>query len=280
VNESIDTLRLTVPARAENIALVRQALAGLAGALGAPSELIDDIKTAASEAATNVVTHAYPDGEEGPLEVCATVTGRHLEILVRDAGVGMQPRPLEAGQPSLRVGLALIGALADSFSVSGEEGRGTEVKLSFDLYRGADSSAQVEPIESGVAPDETRIAVRGSEPGGAAIPRVLEMLAARSSMTLDQLSDAQLLGDYLAHWNSQASIDSQPLQMSITDRDGTLALRIGPLNPGIGKRILENSAIPGLGQTIERLAEKIEFEETSTDEGPAEFLTMEIRATT
>jgi serine/threonine-protein kinase RsbW len=278
VNPGFHTLRLTVPARPENIALVRQALAGLAGALGAPRELIDDIKTAASEAATNVVTHAYPEEEEGPLEVCATVTGRHLEILVRDAGVGIQPRPIDSGQPSLRVGLALIGALADSFSVSGEEGRGTEVKLSFDLYRDADSSAREGPVESEVAADETRIAVRSSEPGGAAIPRVLEMLAARSSMTLDQLSDAQLLGDYLAHWNSQSTIDEQPLQMTITDRDGSLALRIGPLNPGLGKRILESSAIPGLGQTLERLAKKIDFEEASTDAGPAEFLNMEIQA--
>jgi anti-sigma regulatory factor (Ser/Thr protein kinase) len=278
VGELNHTLRLTLPARAENIAVVRQALAGVAGALGATDKLVDDIKTAVSEAATNVVAHAYPEGEEGPLEVCATLTGRNLEILVRDRGTGIQPRPVDGESPSLRVGLALIGALTDSFSVSGEEGQGTEVKLVFDLYRDADSAESVGEVEREVGPAEVQIAVRGSEQGGAAIPKVLEMLVARSGLTIDKLADAQLLGDHLAHWNSQTTVDARPMELKIEDENGSLTLHIGPLDPGQGARIIESSELPGLGKTLERLADELAIEKGEHGGSPVEFLRLEIRA--
>jgi hypothetical protein len=152
------------------------------------------------------------------------------------------------------------------------------VKLSFDLYRDADRTEVREDAGPEIAAAETRIAVRGSEPGGAAIPKVLEMLAARNSLTLDQLADAQLLGDYLAHWNSQATIDAQPLELTIEDREGALALRIGPLAPGLGRRMIEGSEVPGLGPTLERLAQDVVVEDLQTDGGPAECVRLEIRA--
>ncbi|MFN2611983.1 MAG: ATP-binding protein [Solirubrobacterales bacterium] len=280
VNAETPTLRLTLPARAENIAVVRQALAGLAAELGAGPELIDDIKTAVSEAATNVVTHAYPDDEQGPIEISADISGRNLEVLIRDAGVGMQPHPLDPDRPTLRVGLALIGALADSFEVSGEEGVGTEVRLSFDLYRDADgaTNSAVVALHTDTDSPTTQIVVRASEPGGAAIPKVLEMLVARAGLTLDQLSDAQLLGDFLSDWSASATIDSQPLELSIEDGDGCVELCIGPLDPGLGRQMLERSEVSGLGRTLDRLADRVEVDEVKTDGGPAEYLVLEIRA--
>lgn len=280
LGEETPTLRLTLPARAENIAVVRQALTGLAAELGAAPELIDDIKTAVSEAVTNVVIHAYPEAEDGPIEISANVRGRNLEVVIRDAGVGMQPRPLDAEQPTLRVGLALIGALVDSFEVSGEEGVGTEVRLSFDLYRRADgaTNSAVAALKGDADSPTTHIAVRGSEAGGAAIPKVLEMMVARSSLTLDQLADAQLLGDYLSHWSASATIDSRPLELGIENRGGSLELRIGPLDPGLGHEMVERSEVRGLGQTLDRLAHRVEVDEVDTEAGAAEYLVLEIRA--
>jgi serine/threonine-protein kinase RsbW len=278
VNKETPTLRLTLPAEAENIAVVRQALAGLAAELGVEPELVDDIKTAVSEAATNVVRHAYPDQAEGPMEVRANVSGRNLEVVIRDAGVGMQPRPLGSAEPSLRVGLALIGALADSFEVSGEDGAGTEVRLSFDLYRAAGGSGSLGKLQGSTNSGSTQIAVRPSEPGGAAIPKVLEMLVARASLTLDELSDVQLLGDFLSHWSASATIDSRPLQVTIQEREGALELQIGPLDPGLGSRMLESSEVPGLGKTLDSLADRISIAEVKDEGGPAECLCLEIRA--
>ena len=64
------TLQLSLPARAENVIVVRQAVAGLGEALGLSDQRVDDLKTVVSEACNNVVIHAY-EGEPGPLHVSA-----------------------------------------------------------------------------------------------------------------------------------------------------------------------------------------------------------------
>ena len=48
-------LRLTLPAEAENVTLVRHALAGLAESLGMGENAIADLKTVVTEACMNVV---------------------------------------------------------------------------------------------------------------------------------------------------------------------------------------------------------------------------------
>src|SRR3712207_7720597 len=85
-------LVLTLPARAENVAVVRHAFGGLGDALDLPDQVLADVKLAVTEACTNVVVHAYPDGE-GPLEVAATVRDNRLSVVVRDEGRGILPRP-------------------------------------------------------------------------------------------------------------------------------------------------------------------------------------------
>src|SRR5918999_2213671 len=65
-------LVLTLPARAENVAVVRHAFGGLGDALDIEDQVLADVKLAVTEACTNVVVHAYPDGD-GPMEVAAAV---------------------------------------------------------------------------------------------------------------------------------------------------------------------------------------------------------------
>lgn len=271
------TLRLALPAVAENIAVIRHALAGVAAEAGASKELIDDIKTAASEAATNGVQHAYPiESETGNLEVSAELRDRFFEVSIRDFGIGIQPRPLESDQPSLRVGLALIGALSDSFEVRGRQGEGTEIRLGFDLDRERVAAGVPEPAAAAHG-DSTTLFTK-AEPGGAAIGRVMEMLAARANMNLDRFSDIQLVSDLLAHWNNSATVDSQPLEIAIADGNEVLDIRIGPLEPGLGRRMLESGDLPGLGNALERVVDRVEITDVETVEGPAEILTLEIGA--
>ena len=270
------TLMLTLPARAENVAVIRQALAGVAKELGASPGLIDDIKTAVSEAATNVVVHAYTDGETGPMEIRAFAVGRRLEVAVRDRGVGMQPRPVSLEESSLRVGLALIGAMASQVEIRGEKGEGTEVRLTFDIDR---EGQPVEPLDHPpreLTGEETLIAVNNAEPGGAAIPNVLELLAARSDIDLDRLSDTQLIGDFLSHWSAAATVDSKPLELAVSEGPGAIEIRIGPLEKGIAELMLKRGELPGYGNTLERIADRTEVVAAETAEGPAEFLVLEI----
>ena len=65
-------LVLSLPARAENVAVVRHAFGGLGEALSMPEQLLSDIKLAVTEACTNVVIHAYADAE-GPMEIRAAL---------------------------------------------------------------------------------------------------------------------------------------------------------------------------------------------------------------
>src|SRR4051812_5221873 len=87
-------MRLVMPNRPDNVALVRHALGGLAGSLGVDEGLLSDMKTAVSEACNNVVLHAYPDGG-GPLEVFVCPDEHEIEVVVSDTGSGIQPRAPE-----------------------------------------------------------------------------------------------------------------------------------------------------------------------------------------
>src|SRR3954451_18248175 len=64
-------LQMSLPARAENVAVVRHALAGLAERIGMEEAGVADLKTVVTEACMNVVVHAYPADEAGLLEVDA-----------------------------------------------------------------------------------------------------------------------------------------------------------------------------------------------------------------
>jgi anti-sigma regulatory factor (Ser/Thr protein kinase) len=121
---------LTVPARAENVAVVRHAFGGLGDALDVPDHVLSDIKLAVTEACTNVVVHAYDSDEEGPLCVAATVRGERLVVVVRDRGRGILPRP---DSPGLGLGLPLIATLAESLKLGTGEDDETEVWMTFRL---------------------------------------------------------------------------------------------------------------------------------------------------
>lgn len=133
--ELIDTpdLELTLPARAENVAVVRHAFGGLGEALDVDDQTLSDIKLAVTEACTNVVVHAYPEGE-GPLDVLASVREGRLTVVVRDEGRGIVPRP---DSPGLGLGLPLIATLAESLELGTGRGDATEVRMTFRLGEAA-----------------------------------------------------------------------------------------------------------------------------------------------
>jgi anti-sigma regulatory factor (Ser/Thr protein kinase) len=145
-------VRLTMPARAEGVAVVRQALAGMADALAVDAAVLADMKMAVSEACTNVVVHAYDD-PAGTLEVDMSADDVGLTIRVRDHGRGIQPQPKsEREVPALGLGLPLIAALSDTFEVQGDEGRGTEVRMTFTYAREADP-AEANPVTGTIGDD-------------------------------------------------------------------------------------------------------------------------------
>ncbi len=123
-------IQIALPARAENIAIVRHALGALEDAYALDAQTLSDIRLAVTEACTNVVVHAYPDGGEGPMEVLATLLGDELHVIVRDEGTGIVPRP---DSPGLGLGLPLIASLAESVQLGRDEQQRTEVQMTFSL---------------------------------------------------------------------------------------------------------------------------------------------------
>src|SRR5829696_8882221 len=120
-------IRLTLPARPENVALVRHVVGALADALGLPTAVSDDMRLAVTEACTNVVRHAYA-GEHGTIGVVVRPKGEALEVVVSDAGRGIAPSP-DTGGPGL--GLSLIAALTDSLEIERGLGTGSRLVMSF-----------------------------------------------------------------------------------------------------------------------------------------------------
>ena len=124
-----DSLSKCYPAVADSVPRARNALSEFAVSAGATGEQLDAIKLAVSEAATNVVVHAY-DGRPGEIRLDARLASGELWIEVADDGQGMRPR---IDTPGLGVGLSLISQLADGFTIAKRSSGGTEVHMRFDL---------------------------------------------------------------------------------------------------------------------------------------------------
>jgi serine/threonine-protein kinase RsbW len=152
MNATVPDVRLTMPARPEGVAVVRQALAGMADALAFDATILADMKMAVSEACTNVVVHAYEDSD-GVLEVDMQADDRGLTIRVRDHGSGIQPHAQRSRDvPALGLGLPLIAARTDAFELHGSSGQGTEVRMTFQYARAGDP-AEDNPVPGSVGDD-------------------------------------------------------------------------------------------------------------------------------
>jgi serine/threonine-protein kinase RsbW len=121
-------MELEIPARAENIAVVRHAFGAFGEACAVDEQTLSDIRLAVTEACTNVVVHAYPDARKGPLQVHAAVQEEKLTVVVRDKGQGITPRP---DSPGLGLGLPLIASLAESVQLGRDDDEHTEVRMTF-----------------------------------------------------------------------------------------------------------------------------------------------------
>jgi serine/threonine-protein kinase RsbW len=260
---TIPNVRLSLSNRAENVALVRQVLAGLGHAIALDPVELNDINTAVSEACNNVVLHAYA-GQEGPLEVEMRVSPLALEIVVRDQGGGIRPPTQGPSEPADGgIGLPVIQALAHRVEISDLDGAGTEVHMEFAVRAGAAlepmSGGELDRVElSAYAPprcdDTIAMAIAPNQLALSILPRVLCSLAARARFSTDRISDTQLLADaLLAHLGGSLGASHLGFQMSVARHE--LELRMGPMHDGGARALIENCAVDGLGPVIERLTD-------------------------
>jgi serine/threonine-protein kinase RsbW len=266
-------LQMSLPAKAENVAVVRHAIAGLAERIGMDDTSTADLKTVVTEACMNVVVHAYPEEEVGLLEVDAIPDGDGLTVAVRDFGRGISPRP-GVDRPSLRIGLALIAALSSSFEIRGGVERGTEIRMHLPLVaRPIPAEGEAQTAPSPPVPEATELTVGPPELVGPVLSRALTALAARHEITIDRISDAMLLSDAISDAAPGHFADGH-VRLSIADRPEGVELKVGPMASGAAAGLRESLSLPAVGGSLETLADEVRTE----SDGDGEYLVVAIAA--
>lgn len=132
----INHMKLSFLSKSSNEAFARSAVAAFLLPLDPTVADIADVRTAVSEAVTNAIVHAYPDGF-GTVYIEAKLTDtRKLILSIRDRGVGIEdvPRamtPLFTTSSDERAGLgfAVMQSFMDKVRVRSAVGKGTTVTL-------------------------------------------------------------------------------------------------------------------------------------------------------
>lgn len=122
--------------RPENVALARTCAAAFASQLNGTLEEIEEIRLVVSEAVSNCVVHAYPEGTGQKIELAATLAdGELLELVVTDWGVGIPdiPAALQANYSSrsghMGLGFTFMKTFMNEMEVTSVPGQGTRVRL-------------------------------------------------------------------------------------------------------------------------------------------------------
>lgn len=253
-------LRLELASTPECGTFVRALLMGVGNSLAWDGELIDDLKTAVTEACNNVVLHAYGSGV-GKLVMRLEAQGEWIEVLVCDEGEGFHG--VAAGDDHLHVGLPVISSLAERVEYLSPPEGGTEVRMFF-RARGGLAPQPPEPLQQGQrrwGPDTAMLSeMAGSwtadtvatlvgddellqgdvvcviSPAallGPALGRLVRALAAGNHFRIDRFSELRVLTDTLGAHARAAATDHR-LAFAITASERRLEIAAGHFAPGSG----------------------------------------------
>jgi anti-sigma regulatory factor (Ser/Thr protein kinase) len=267
------TLTLELESRPETLTLVRGMLGGIAELLAMDAELLDDVKTAVSEACNNVVLHAYPDGT-GPLSVSLNITDAGIEVLVRDHGIGI-PEIASDDDRVQGVGLPVIRALARRADFRTPADGGTEVWMLFPARRDGRTLFECpdRPApDDGVTDQLTGDAVVSVSPVGllsGVLGRLSRALAASARFSLDRFSDVYLVTDAIAALGADAASGPR-IGFAIRAGGRRLELIVGPFREGSGERLRAETGADDGRSPLSMLTDELETERL----GDAELLRL------
>ena len=133
---------LEFPSKSTNEAFARAAVGCFAAQMDPNLEELGDIRTAVSEAVTNCIVHAYPDGLGMITIRCRILKDNILDIMIKDRGVGIPDleqamRPLFTTGGSYRsgMGFTIMENFMTDFIVQSEPGKGTIIHMRRKLKR-------------------------------------------------------------------------------------------------------------------------------------------------
>ena len=132
----INEMKLTFLSRSANEGFARAAVAAFVAQLDPAVDELADLRTAVSEAVTNAIVHAYPDGLGW-----VTLTARLFEngrvcLQIKDKGVGipdvekaMEPLYTTGGEERSGLGFSVMESFTDRLRVKSAPHKGTTVTM-------------------------------------------------------------------------------------------------------------------------------------------------------
>ena len=133
---------LDFPSKSSNESFARSAVACFAAQMDPTLEELGDIRTAVSEAVTNCIVHAYPNGLGIITLRCRILKDNVLDIVIKDKGVGIgdleqarKPMFTTGGSDRSGMGFTIMESFSTRFSVTSQPGKGTTVHMRRRLQR-------------------------------------------------------------------------------------------------------------------------------------------------
>ena len=133
---------LEFPSKSVNEAFARSAVACFAAQMDPTLEELGDIRTAVSEAVTNCIVHAYPDGFGIITLRCRILKDNVLDIVIKDRGIGIpdleqarRPTFTTGGGDRSGMGFTIMESFMTNLEISSQAGKGTTVHMRRKLQR-------------------------------------------------------------------------------------------------------------------------------------------------
>ena len=133
---------LEFPSKSCNEAFARSAIACFAAQLDPTLEELGDIRTAVSEAVTNCIVHAYPEGLGTVSMRCRILKDNVLDIVIKDRGVGIpdidqarRPAFTTGGADRSGMGFTIMESFMTELEITSRAGKGTTVHMRRKLQR-------------------------------------------------------------------------------------------------------------------------------------------------
>lgn len=136
MKKCINEMKMVIESRSANERFARIAICGFISLLDPTIDLINDIKTAVSEAVTNCIVHAYKE-KIGKIYITVKIFDDGVvHIIIRDRGCGIEniekakePLYTTAGDERAGLGFAVMESFSDKLKVRSAVGKGTTVTL-------------------------------------------------------------------------------------------------------------------------------------------------------
>ncbi len=130
-------LEFTFPAKIQNVQTARAILIGFLVELDLPMTLVNELKTALSEAVTNAIVHGYENDESKYVVVKLAYDDNIIYMNVIDQGVGIEnidvaKEPLYSSkfdEERAGLGFTIMEVFTDSLKIDSAVGIGTKIYM-------------------------------------------------------------------------------------------------------------------------------------------------------